>query len=192
MATRLNRLGGGPAAPPEGLLAAAAEDEDERDPLPVVLVDAENASGLADLLHQFLRQTLAESPRKVRQARALSGGAVFRSAEDETVAVRITFAGDTIELRDDACPASGAPTVTADFLTMAHLTSGRESPFLLLARGRLRARFGPLQIPFLLRMLRLMRIESAARNAPRRRWALAAAAAAAAAGGIWWYVSRAP
>lgn len=157
--------------------------------IPVVLVDADSASGLADMLQQFLQQTLADSPRKLRQARALSGCAVFRSAEDEAVSVRITFAGDHIELCDGAPASASAPSVTADFLTMAHLTAGQESPFALLMQRKLRTRFTLQQVPFLLRMLRFMRIETATPANTWQRWALAAAAGLAVAGGTYWYLA---
>ncbi len=133
------------------------------DVLPVVLVGDDQASGLADMLRQFIEQTLAESPRKQRQARSLSGATLFRSAEDDDLCVCITFAGDHIELRDEATPPVGLPAITADFLTIAHLTSGQANPFWLLARRRLQARFTIRQVPFLLRLLRFMRIE---RHAP--------------------------
>lgn len=160
--------------------------------IPVVLVGGEGATGLADMLQQFIEQTLSESPRKVRQARRLVGRAVFRSAEDEEVCVCITFAGTHIELRDDIAVPAGVPSITADFLTIAHLTSGRESPFLLLARRKLRVRFSALQLPFLLAMLRFMRIESGARRATRAHGALWILAAAGAAGMVYWYVRTMP
>lgn len=155
--------------------------------IPVRLIGGEAVSGLADMLHQFIEQTLAGSPRKVRSAQRLAGKAVFRSAEDEELCVRITFAGDCIELEETATPRADDAVVTADFLTIAHLTSGQESPLRLLARRKLRARFSVVQIPFLLRMLRFMRIESEPPGATPLRWAWPAAVAAAA-GALYWYV----
>ena len=137
----------------------------EADPgsLPVILIGGDDASGMADMLRQFIEQTLAESPRKLRQARRLSGCALFRSTEDEEVCVRMTFAGDSIELRDSAVGQALTPSIAADFLTIAHLTSGQENPFWLLARRKLKAKFALRDVPFLLRMLRFMRIERRAR-----------------------------
>jgi hypothetical protein len=134
---------------------------------PAVGAEAE-ASGLAHMLHQFLEQTLAASPEKRRLARKLRGEAIFRAAEDEAICVRIRFRGDCIELGDsgEGGPAS-APSVTADFLTIAHLTSGQESPFALVARRKLRVRFRLGEIAFLLRMLAFMRI---ANGRARRAW----------------------
>ncbi|MFI5394008.1 MAG: SCP2 sterol-binding domain-containing protein [Candidatus Binatia bacterium] len=152
----------------------------------VVLSGDEPVSGLTDMLHQFIEQTLAASPRKRQLAQRLSGCTAFRSAEDEDLCVRITFADGRIELRDGT-PKPGDAMITADFLTIAHLTSGQESPLRLLARRKLKARFSVFQIPFLLRMLRFMQIESERPGATPLRWAWLAAAAAAG-GAIYWYV----
>jgi len=155
------------------------------DAFPVALIGSEAASGLADMLHQFIEQTLAASPRKVRQAQRLSGHAVFRSAEDEELCVRIAFAGDRIELRDGGTPDAAEAMITADFLTIAHLTSGQEGPFRLLAQRKLKVRFSVFQIPFLLRMLRFMQIDT---GPTPGRW-LWPVAAAVVGGAIYWYVT---
>jgi hypothetical protein len=160
--------------------------------MPVVLVGGDEVSGLADMLHQFIEQTLAASPRKVRQARRLAGHAVFRAAEDEALCVGITFAGERIEVRDGGAPVTAegttAATISADFLTIAHLTSGQESPFQLLVQRKLKAHFSVRQVPFLLRMLRFMQIEPATPSAKWMRW-IWPAAAAAAGGALYWYVA---
>jgi hypothetical protein len=160
--------------------------------IPVILTGGEAASGLADMLHQFIEQTLAASPRKAQQARRLAGHAVFRSAEDEALCVCITFAGDRIELHDSGTPGAVDALITADFLTIAHLTSGQENPFRLLVQRKLKARFSLRQVPFLLGMLRFMQIESESRRAARVRWAWPAVAAAAAASAAYWYVTASP
>ena len=153
--------------------------------LPVVLTGGENVSGLADMLHQFIEQTLSDSPRKVRQARRLAGHAVFRAAEDETLCVGITFAGERIELHDGGTADAADAMITADFLTIAHLTSGQESPYRLLAQRKLKVRFSLLQVPFLLGMLRFMQI-GAGTTPARWLWPVAAAVVGAA---IYWYVT---
>ena len=120
------------------------------------------------MLRQFLEQTLADSTRKQHQARSLRGDAVFRSAEDENVCVRIAFRGDRVELCDaDGPDASMTAVITADFLTIAHLTSGREGPFALLVQRKLRARFRLRQLPFLLKVLRFMRTSDRGERAGR-------------------------
>lgn len=153
----------------------------------VVLVGGEAASGLADMLHQLFAQTLEGSPEKVRAARRMAGRVIFGAAEDESVAVLISFAGDAIEVRDVGPERTAAPSITGDFLSMSHLAAGRESPLALVARGKLRVRFAPRDLPFLVRMLALVRIdddESARARRLRTRAAIAivAGAAAAAAG----------
>jgi hypothetical protein len=157
--------------------------------IPVVLENGEEASGLADMLRQLIEQTLAESARKRRQARGLRGEAVFRAAEDEEVCVHIVFRGDRIELRDaSGVGASGAAAITADFLTIAHLTTGQESPFALLARRKLRARFSLRQLPFLLNLLRLLRTADRDGETARARWLWIAAAAGAGAAALCWVI----
>jgi hypothetical protein len=160
--------------------------------IPVVLANPERASGLADMLQQFIEQTIAVSPRKARQARRLSGRAVFRSAEDEELCVRITFGPDRIELHDCHTPGAGEASISGDFLTIAHLTSGQDNPFRLLVQRKLKVRFSVLQLPFLLGMLRFMQIDSAARRAARARWLWATAALIIATTALYWYVTATP
>jgi len=136
----------------------------------VELLGADTASGLADLLHQFLEQTLDASAEKATDARALRGHLVVRAAEDEGIAVRIAFLGDRIEVSDlGAASVAGAPTIQGDFLSVAHVTSGQASPLALVLRRQLRVRFPLTQLPFLWGVLGLMRIEE------RRRHGLALA-----------------
>lgn len=161
------------------------ERQSSTDGMSVTLISGAEPSGLADMLQQFIEQTLADSPRKVRQARRLAGRALFRAAEDEALCVGITFAGQRIELQDGSAPAAGDAMITADFLTIAHLTSGQESPFRLLARRKMRVRFSVLQVPFLLGVLRFMQIESE-RSHARWLWPVVAAVTA---GALCWYVA---
>ncbi len=140
----------------------------------VVLGNAEEASGLADMLHQFLQQTL-ESPDKVRQARRLRGQLLFCAAEDPAIRVRIAFSPGAIHIADADDSEQKGPRLTADFLSTAHLTTGEASPFALLARRKITARFGPGHIVFLFRFLSLMRIPAEGQDAPTRRWVWPAA-----------------
>ncbi len=160
------------------------------DAIPVVLVGDEEPSGLAEMLQQFIEQTVAESPHKAGQARRLAGRAVFRSAEDEALCVHIAFMGNHVELQDGGAPRPGEASITADFLTIAHLTAGRASPFRLLVQRKLKARFSPRQVPFLLGMLRFMQIESQPRRRAWLRWTWPAAVAVAGAA-VYWYVRAA-
>lgn len=165
-----------------------ARSGSEPPPVPVALHDPANASGLADMLCQLLEQTVAADPGKASQARRLRGEVAFAAAEDPEVQVRIRFGDGGVELWDGPAPA-GVPALTGDFLTMAHLTTGQQSPVALVARGKLRARFSARHVPFLLGLMRLLRIrEPAPAPVPAVRrwgWVAAAAAAAAAAGTAW-------
>lgn len=143
----------------------------------VELSSADTASGLADLLHQFLEQTVDASERKAAEARALRGDLVVRAAEDESVAVRIAFRGDRIELTDvGGARVDGAPSIQGDFLSVAHVTSGQASPMALVLSRQLRVSFGLGQLPFLVRVLAFMRIDEGA-SARQRALLLALAAA---------------
>lgn len=161
---------------------------------PVTLHGGEEASGLADMLHQFLSQNLEEQPAKVRQAQRLDGELLFRSAEDEAICVKIAFHRQSIEIEDHAGEAGGLPCITSDFVTTAHLTTGEESPFALLVKRKIRVSFGLGQAWFLLRVLRFMRIPGDARaeSARHRRVALVLLVVAALAAFLVWYLMASP
>jgi len=148
----------------------------------VILHGGDAASGLADMLHQFLVQVVAADPARARRAARMRGALLFRAAEDPEIRVRIAFTGDGIEVADAPVgagdgtppPTGGLPEITADFITIAHLTTGEEGPFQLLLARRLRVRMPWRRGPFLVRALRLMRLPPATPR--RRRWPLLAAA----------------
>ncbi len=166
------------------------------------LANPETASGLADMLHQFVAQTLIASPAKTRQARALSGKLYFRAAEDPSLAVRLEFARGRIRVGDVPPEEVGRPALTADFLSIAHMTTGVESPARLLREKRIRADVSLSQGLFLMRALRFMRVEPEAlrdgvalqaRAAAGRRRRLVVALLVAAALGValvWWLLAR--
>jgi hypothetical protein len=148
------------------------------------------------MLHQFIEQTLDESPRKRRQAEKLNGEVAFRSAEDEEISVWIVFAGDRIELHDGPASSRAGTSITADFLSMAHLTAGQESPLGLWVRRKLKIRFSARQILFLLGVLRFMKIEATTKQGKREQsrtarvaWGWGAAAAVAGSAAIYWLVT---
>ncbi len=158
---------------------------------PVDLVDADDASGLADMLHQFMSQNLEESAKKRAQARSLGGTVLFRAAEDEDVCVRMAFFGDRIELADYTGEVGKLPAITSDFLSTAHLTTGEEGPFALLLKRKVKVSFSVGQIPFLLRVLRFMQLPAEMRDQPPRRlrWLLAALVVAIIIAATYWLVS---
>lgn len=157
----------------------------------VLLAGGGEASGLADMLHQFLSQILDEYPAKSRRLPRISGRMLFRAAEDETICVVLSFDAGTIEIKDHAGARDGIPSLTADFLTTAHMTTGEESPFSLVSRRKLRVECSLRHAPFLLRVLRLMRIPPRPEiaRARRLRWTLLAVVTVATAGVAWWLLS---
>lgn len=160
---------------------------------PVVLKNAQNASGLADMLHQYLAQNISEFPRKVNQARSLRGEVAFRAAEDEDVCVRMVFSGDRIDLIDVGTTAIAAPAMTTDFISVAHLTTGEEGPFSLLVKRKMKVQFSLLDAAFLIGVLRFMQIPAELREEQPLatwKWVAIGAGAAAAGGGTWWYLEQ--
>lgn len=155
----------------------------------VILHGGDAASGLADVLHQFLLQVVAADPARARRAARLRGALLFRAAEDPAVCVRIGFAGARIDVADHAGDDEpGLPVITSDFVTTAHLTTGEEGPFALVLRRRLRVRVPWRRGPFVLRALAILQLPS-----PRRRRCVFLAAvvvAALAAATLAWLLLR--
>ncbi|MEW6777015.1 MAG: hypothetical protein AB1405_12015 [Bdellovibrionota bacterium] len=162
----------------------------------VLLHGGDSASGLADMLHQYLLQNCSEFPGKVRQARELTGDVLFRAAEDEAVCVRIAFRGESIGLEDVPHVPPGATVMTTDFLSVARLTRGEAGPVGLLARGKMRVRFSVSQLPFLVQVLRFMQLPEELREkrtiSPWIWWAGGTLAAGGAGAGLYWYFQTFP
>lgn len=163
-------VGGGLSEPPalgadaSAALSASSDGGEGQATLasfPVELENPNDASGLADMLHQFLQQTVESSPTKLRAARKLSGTLWFQSAEDMELVVALTFARDRIGVADAPPAELARPSLTADFLSTAHITTGEESPFALLLQKKISARVRLTQALFLLRVLRFMKIDDA-------------------------------
>lgn len=164
---------------------------------PVVLHGGEAASGLADMLHQYLLQSVTDSPRRALQALEIQGEVLFGAAEDEEVCVRISFKGERIELSDAGIERpDGLPWMVTDFISVAHLTTGEEGPFGLLLRRKMRVRFSPTQVPFLVSVLRFMQIPPELMDEPPSRaaawWVAGSLAAAGAGGALYWYLTATP
>lgn len=127
-------------------------------PVSVRLENEDEASGLADMLHQYITQNIEESPKKCAQARRLRGSMAFQAAEDPEVCVLIRFDRERIALEDAKCLPKTMPSITADFISISYLTTGQESPFALIAKGKMKTRFSLRDVPFLLKALRFMRV----------------------------------
>lgn len=123
----------------------------------VVLEGAESASGLADLLHQYLEQTLEASEEKRRAAERLRGAVTVLAVEDSSVRVRVTFGGERIDIADSE--RATWPWIKGDFLSVAHLLSGEESMGSLLLGRKLSVRCGPGDALFLWRVSELLKIQ---------------------------------
>ena len=137
----------------------------------VLLVSGQREpSGLADMLQQFLEQILAEDSRKVKQAQKISGSMLFRAAEDRSVCVRLSFAKQHIEISDHDNTPNSWPSLTAGFLATAHMTTGEQSPLALVRQRKMHVQCTPWQAPFLLRVLRLMRVPKDAAERSSRLW----------------------
>lgn len=158
-------------------------------PIFVYLVDGERASGLADLLAQYLEQSLAASARKRSHARRLRGELSFHAAEDEALAVRVRFEAGRVDLRD-VPPGVSGPWVKADFLSLARLASGAASPLWMVLARKVRLFCPPRRLFFLLDVLGFLRLEDDDADRARRRAWLAAALVASAAALLlaWWFV----
>ncbi len=157
----------------------------------MVLHGGDSASGLADMLHQFLTQTLEGDPGRARRAARLRGALLFCAAEDPAVCVRIDFAGGRVDVTDHQGQVDGLPMITSDFITTAHLTTGEEGPFRLLLARRLRVRLRWRRGPFLVRALRIMQLPAPQPVRRRRRlYLVAAVLVAAAALTVWMLATR--
>jgi hypothetical protein len=108
-------------------------------PPEVVLTGGDDASGLAAMLADLLRDNLADFPGRARVAARLRGPVVLRAA-DHDLAVTISFDGDRIEIRDGAT--EGAAVVEGEWLAMAKLCSGQLAPWTALRAGEMAVRRG--------------------------------------------------
>lgn len=103
-------------------------------PPEVVLAGGDDASGLASMLADLLRDNLTDFPGRARVAARLRGPVVLRAA-DHDLAVTISFDGDRIEVRDGST--EGAAVVAGEWLAMAKLCSGQLAPWTALLAGDL-------------------------------------------------------
>jgi len=91
----------------------------------VVLPAADEASGLATMLADLLRDNMKDFPGKGRAAGLARGNVVMR-ASDRDVSVTLSFRGGEVVVTDGPTP--GAPVVQGAWLDLAKLCSGQISP----------------------------------------------------------------
>src|SRR5690606_5774685 len=73
--------------------------------------------------------------------------------------VTLTFSSGGIRVADVAAGAIQRPSLTADILSTAHLTTGQVSPFTLLIQKKISASVRVSQALFLLRVLSFMKVD---------------------------------
>ncbi len=107
--------------------------------LPVVLVDGDEASGMATMLAELLRDNLRDFPRRARVA-ARTRGALVLTASDRDLSITLSFGPDRIEITDGAL--EGAPRMSGSWLEMSRVCSGRVSPLRAVAGRDLKLIWG--------------------------------------------------
>jgi len=100
----------------------------------VILVDGDDASGLASMLADLMTDNLRDFPGRARVATRARGSVVMRAA-DHDLDVTLTFSPGRVEIRDGA--AEHTATVAGPWLAMAKLCSGQVSPVAALRAGDL-------------------------------------------------------
>ena len=91
----------------------------------VVLTAGDEASGLATMLADLLRDNMKDFPGRGRAA-GLARGEVVMCASDRGASVTLAFRGREVVVTDGAVP--GAPVVAGAWLELAKLCSGQLSP----------------------------------------------------------------
>jgi hypothetical protein len=113
-------------------------------------------SGLANIVQQFLEQSLDESERRRRRARRLRGR-VAMTAADHEITVTLDFRGDEIVIWDGEHGPLQA-SIAGPHGALVGLLQGEGNPLLEHLRGRLRVRsslrkpFFPLQVHNLVKL----------------------------------------
>lgn len=105
----------------------------------VVLRDGDDASGMATMLAELLRDNLRDFPRRARVAARTRGDLVL-TASDRDLSITLSFGRDGIEVADGA--AEGAPRMAGAWLEMSRVCSGRVSPLRALAGRDLKLSWG--------------------------------------------------
>lgn len=144
----------------------------------VVLVEGEASSGLAQMTHQYLEQTLAEVPVKREEALALRGRLGLQ-ADEGGVAVTLSFDGHEIRIQDGLLMPLDA-YIAGPFQLLLDVLGGRVNPYGEVLRGRLRVRPSLRRPLFGLRAYQFMRLAEAGGGRPAgrlRAWSIAAAGA---------------
>ena len=146
------------------------------DPVQVRLAEGAE-SGLANIVQQFLEQSLDESESRRRRARRLRGR-VAMTAADHDVTVTLDFRGEEVVVWDGAQEPLQA-SIAGPHRALVGLLQGEGNPLVEHLRGRLRVRSSLRQPFFPLRVHGLMKLPPEARGPRRTRSTLIAAGVAA-------------
>jgi putative sterol carrier protein len=93
--------------------------------IPVVVVAGDEASGLSNIISQYLEQLLADSAEKRADALSLRGRLGMRAREGD-VAVTIVFEGDNIAIEEGLQDPDAVIGGELEFLM--HMMAGRANP----------------------------------------------------------------
>ena len=115
-------------------MVAVTEHATAKGAVPVTLTAGEAASGLADMIGQYLTEILEDSPEKRAEAGALRGRLGLR-AEDGDVAVTIVFGDDGIHVEEGFCEPDAV--VSGPVETLMHTLAGRVNPACEVCSGAL-------------------------------------------------------
>jgi hypothetical protein len=135
-------------------------------PVRVRLADGAE-SGLANIVQQFLKQSLDDSDQRRRRARRLRGR-VAMTAADHGVTVTLDFRGEEVVVWDGEHGPLQA-SIAGSYQALLGLLQGEGNPLLEHLRGRLRVR-SSLRTPFFpLQVHNLMKLPPQARGQRRTR-----------------------
>jgi hypothetical protein len=122
---------------------------------PISIAAGEEASGLANIVGQYLDQLLGDSPQKRFEAAALRGNLGLLAREGD-VAITIVFSDDGIRI-EEGLSASDA-LISGAVETLMHVLAGRANPVWEVAGGSMAFRPGLRQPLFGYRAYKLMRL----------------------------------
>jgi hypothetical protein len=123
--------------------------------VPVALAACEEASGLANMVGQYLEQVLADSSAKRAEAAALRGRLGLHAREGN-VAVTIVFADGGVVIEEGLREPNAVIAGEVEFLM--HVLAGRANPVWEMGEGRVRVQTGLRHPLFAYQAYHLMRL----------------------------------
>lgn len=136
-------------------MVAVASTGSAHAPTSVTVLAGNGASGLANIVGQYLEQLLAESPEKSVDAAALRGRFGLRAREGD-VAVTIVFGDGGIAIEEGLHEPDAV--IAGEIETLMHVLAGRVNPAWELGRRRIAMRLSHRRPLFGYQAYRLMRL----------------------------------